>query len=68
MANFVELACPICKEEDFDDIGLSLHFLDCEKAKDLRQNYYEAAAERDLNRGPDKDEWKHEAAEQQRLK
>ncbi len=69
MADFIELTCPICGEDDFDATGLSLHFLDCAKANDLRQNYYEAQAERHAHRAKDRDEWKTEAKyQQERLK
>ena len=74
MAQFVELACPICHEDDFDATGLALHFLDCDKARGLRLEYDQKEAERRAeflsarNSAPDRDEWKHEAAAAQRIK
>jgi hypothetical protein len=65
---FVELTCPICHEDDFDEIGMALHFADCDKASTIRNDYEVAQAERKADRFRDRGEWKHEAAAAQRLK
>jgi hypothetical protein len=50
------LVCPLCKEDDFDAIGMALHFEDCEKASTIRQDYRIAQAERRSDIGRDRDE------------
>jgi len=67
MAQFVELTCPICHEDDFDATGLALHFLDCDKARGLRLEYAQKEAERRdeflsaRNSAPDRDSLECEA-------
>lgn len=33
------LMCPLCRETDFDRIGLALHYDDCEVAQKLREGF-----------------------------
>jgi|GEM_PF-4962487 len=36
MSDFVELTCPFCGEDDFDDVGLKIHLINyCEKYSDI---------------------------------
>lgn len=34
------LTCPVCGDTGYDELGMAIHFSDCEKAKELVSAYH----------------------------
>lgn len=59
---------PRCSNVDCEELALSEEHDFCEKCEEKNQERLQDKAMEDAYDSPDRDAWKHEAAEQQRLK